>query len=43
MATKNIVPRANGEGGIGTAAKGWGGAFLQVQQQVALLPEQNYN
>ena len=28
MATKNIVPRANGEGGIGTAAKGWGGAFF---------------
>ena len=28
MATKNIVPNANGEGSIGTAAKGWGGAFL---------------
>ena len=28
MATKNIVPRGNGEGGLGTAAKGWGGAFL---------------
>ena len=24
MATKNIVPRANAEGGIGTAAKAWG-------------------
>ena len=28
MATKNIVPNSNGEGSIGTAAKGWGGAFL---------------
>ena len=28
MATKTIVPNANGEGSIGTAAKGWGGAFL---------------
>ena len=28
MATKNKVPNANGEGSIGTAAKGWGGAFL---------------
>ena len=24
MATRNIVPRANGEGGIGTSAKHWG-------------------
>ena len=28
MATPNIVPRATGEGGLGTAAKGWGGAFV---------------
>ena len=28
MATPNIVPRANGEGGLGTATKGWGGAFV---------------
>ena len=28
MATPNIVPRAAGEGGLGTAAKGWGGAFV---------------
>ena len=28
MATPNIVPRANGEGGIGSAAKGWGEAFV---------------
>ena len=28
MATKNIVPRANGEGGLGTAVKGWGGLFV---------------
>lgn len=29
MATKNIVPRANGEGGIGTSAKRWLNAFFQ--------------
>ena len=28
MATPNIVPRAAGEGGIGTSAKGWGKAFI---------------
>lgn len=28
MATPNIVPRAFGEGGLGTAAKGWGEAFV---------------
>ena len=28
MATPNIVPRAAGEGGLGAAAKGWGGAFI---------------
>jgi hypothetical protein len=28
MATKNIVPRATGGGGLGTAAKGWGGLFV---------------
>jgi len=28
MATPHIVPRENGEGGIGTAAKGWGEAFV---------------
>lgn len=28
MATPNIVPRAAGEGGLGTAAKGWGGTFV---------------
>ena len=28
MATPNIVPRAEGEGGLGTAAKGWGGLFV---------------
>jgi len=27
MATKSIVPRANGEGSLGTAAKGWGGLY----------------
>ena len=28
MATPNIVPRANGQGGLGTASKGWGGLFI---------------
>ena len=28
MATPNIVPRADGEGGIGTAAKGWGAGYI---------------
>ena len=28
MATPNIVPRAAGEGGLGTAAKGWGETFV---------------
>jgi hypothetical protein len=28
MATRNIVPRANGEGGIGTAAKHWGAGYF---------------
>lgn len=28
MATPNIVPRATGEGGLGTAALGWGGTFV---------------
>mgnify|MGYP003680001022 FL=1 len=28
MATPNIVPRSNNEGGIGTAAKGWGNSYF---------------
>ena len=28
MATRSIVPRANGEGSIGTEKKHWGGAFF---------------
>ena len=28
MATPNIVPRATGEGGLGTAGKGWGNLFI---------------
>ena len=28
MATRNYVPRANGEGSIGTEKKHWGGAFF---------------
>mgnify|MGYP001170307797 FL=1 len=31
MPTKNIVPRANGEGGIGTTAKNWAsGSFHNI-------------
>lgn len=30
MTTRNIVPRANGEGGIGTASKKWGTANIQT-------------
>jgi len=29
MATKNIVPRADQEGGLGTAAKSWGKLFIE--------------
>ena len=29
MATPNIVPRADQEGGLGTAAKGWGKLFIE--------------
>ena len=28
MATPNIVPRNQGEGGLGTVAKGWGKLFI---------------
>ena len=28
MATRNYVPRANGEGSIGTEKKHWGGGFF---------------
>lgn len=28
MATPNIVPRSDNEGGIGTAAKGWGNLYV---------------
>jgi hypothetical protein len=30
MATRNIVPRANGEGSIGTAAKHWGAGYFDT-------------
>lgn len=29
MATRNFVPRADGEGSIGTAAKNWAGGFFK--------------
>ena len=28
MATPNIVPRADSEGGLGTASKYWGSAYI---------------
>ncbi len=28
MATPNIVPQADGEGGLGTSSKGWGNSYL---------------
>ena len=28
MATPNIVPNASGEGGLGTALKGWGNLYI---------------
>lgn len=42
MATRNIVPRANGEGGIGTANKKWGSAHIQtLNADLAVLPNVN--
>lgn len=42
MATRNIVPRANGEGGIGTANKRWGSAHIQtLNADLAVLPNVN--
>ena len=29
MATRNIVPRANGEGGLGTSEKKWGAIYAE--------------
>lgn len=44
MATRNIVPRANGEGGIGTASKKWGTANIQtLNADLANLPNVNVN
>ena len=36
MATRGIVPRANGEGSIGTEKKHWGGAFFDKLSVKAL-------
>lgn len=42
MATRNIVPRANGEGGIGTSAKHWGaGHFDTLPNWQEYLAESN--
>ena len=44
MTTRNIVPRANGEGGIGTASKKWGAANVQtLNADLANLPNVNVN
>ena len=44
MTTRNIVPRANGEGGIGTASKKWGAANIQtLNADLANLPNVNVN
>lgn len=44
MTTRNIVPRANGEGGIGTASKKWGTANIQtLNADLANLPNVNVN
>ena len=32
MATRNFVPRADGEGSIGTAAKAWGNGYFKSLQ-----------
>ena len=36
MATRNFVPRADGEGGIGTSAKQWAGGFFKKLAVVAI-------
>lgn len=44
MTTRNIVPRANGEGGIGTASKKWGTANIQtLNADLANLPNVSVN
>ena len=30
MATPNIVPRADGEGGLGSSSKYWGSAYIDL-------------
>tara|TARA_R100001594_G_scaffold23586_1_gene46176 strand:- start:893 stop:1930 length:1038 start_codon:yes stop_codon:yes gene_type:complete len=36
MATKNIVPRADGEGSLGTTSKGWGGLYVHSGNATSL-------
>lgn len=44
MATRNFVPRANGEGSIGTDAKHWGsGNFDNINANAAALKNLNIN
>jgi hypothetical protein len=43
MATRNIVPRANGEGSIGTAAKHWGSGWMDETNTDAVMPIGNNN
>jgi hypothetical protein len=40
MTTKNIVPRANGEGGLGTAAKHWGSAYIDDVHTTFTFPKE---
>lgn len=39
MATRSVVPRANGEGSVGTAAKRWGDVFTQGVKLPNILME----
>ena len=38
MTTKSIVPRANGEGGLGTTAKHWGSAYIDDVHTTCTFP-----
>jgi len=42
MATPNIVPRADGEGGIGTAAKRWGAGHFDLVKAEGAVTGLNY-
>ena len=42
MATKNIVPRVDGEGGIGTASKRWGSGHFDSVATDGPVTGKNY-